>query len=316
MSFYHHSLLNNMYNSEFQIFYNELLPNKICMSCTNKMKDIETFSKKVNDNQKILYQLLNNGREKLERFYSNLNVRLDIKEDLIDYPISLDNKENEKENLSLDRDVCSNINNDDVLVKSEQFYDEPQYSSEDETLHSLRQQKETSKKKTKGPTEPFAKPENETQISENPIMVIKNQHKCLMCSESLTTQNDLLKHYRKQHSSKKDKDMMNSYTVLEGNGVQSYKCNKCARVCDNLRAVKRHLEAHVKDRPFICKECGMYFIFIFLLASLEVLTHLLMLYWPNLVSISQSLPFFLILDKQMTIQPSLVFKMPLHTMLG
>lgn len=176
------------------------------------------------------------------------------------------------------KDECDNTHNDDneISILSEPIYDQPfQYSSEDDvTLSSLQQKKETktprkrkAKIRKKCATEKLTKPQKEIQIknkitkfkkNENyPIIIIKNQdYKCLTCSDLFNSQNDLLKHYHKEHSGKKNKDIMNSYSILVGNGIQSYKCTKCDRVYDNLRAVKRHLEAHVKDRPFICKECG------------------------------------------------------------
>lgn len=242
------------------------------MVCINKLEDIEAFSKKVITNQKMLYQLLNDGREKLESFYSLLNPKLSVKVEIIDESLSLDNKENEIKNMSFEH-VCENTRNEEneEPVKSEQTYNQSfQYSSEDEvTLSSLKQKTETkslSKRKAKCgkkcAKEKLSKPQKEIQIKSemnNPITIIKNKnHKCLTCSDLFTSQNELLKHYRKEHSSKKDKDIMNSYTISEGKDILSYKCTKCDRVYDNLRAVKRHLEAHVKDRPFICKECGKY----------------------------------------------------------
>ncbi|XP_026317274.1 zinc finger protein 16-like [Hyposmocoma kahamanoa] len=145
------------------------------------------------------------------------------------------------------------------------------------TLSSLKVAKTPSKKKTKikrkRTTENLARPRKATQIKnkvkngqksekKNPILLINKQDfKCLTCSALFTSQNDLIKHYHKEHSSKQDKDgkmkeATKSYSILERNGVQSYKCTTCGRVYDNLRAVKRHFEAHVKDRPFICKQCG------------------------------------------------------------
>lgn len=143
------------------------------------------------------------------------------------------------------------------------------------TLSSLTEEKETkatrikkTKVRKKRATEKLPQNRKEMQMKnkiinaqenevKNPILLIKHpDHKCLTCSNLFTSQNDLLKHYHKEHSGKKDKGILNSYSILEGNDIQSYKCTKCDRVYDNLRAVKRHLEAHVKDRPFICKECG------------------------------------------------------------
>lgn len=262
----------------FQIICDKYLPNHICITCVKKLEDIEAYSIKVISNQKRLYQLLNDGKEKLENFYSLLISKLSVKEELCDSDtMLLDNKENEIKNTSL-RDVCDNPHNNDneVPVKSEQIFNQPfQYSSEDDvTLSSLKEAKAPIKRKTKikrkHATENLAKPQKTIRIkskiknaqereNKSPIPLIKNQdYKCLTCSDLFTSQNDLLKHYHKEHSSKKDKDTINSYSILEGNGVLRYKCTKCERVYDNLRAVKRHLEAHVKDRPFVCKECGKY----------------------------------------------------------